>query len=300
VHPLNKDKDKVKIVSDNLLFQNYLVVFLDHLGQRKILEEISKLPTNSDEQQEFIQLIKETHGKVIVLREIFRDFFDESKKYRPNVNLIPPELQADFIALQKSEEYYYPMSDSGIIAVPLMNNDDNCKAINGVYSAFTVTSGIGLMALSCKVPLRGGLDVGIAAQIENNEIYGPGLASAYKIESEISEYPRFVIGHELIHYLKFVYNQQCTTRSGFYAKEIAKLCWQMIVRDSDGRYMLDFLGSKFKEVADEAIDSEVVKKALVFVQSQYEQFVTEKNEKLASRYYRLLNYFNSRLSVWGL
>ena len=41
------------------------------------------------------------------------------------------------------------MSDSGIIAVPLMNNDDNCKAINGVYSAFTVTSGIGLMALSC-------------------------------------------------------------------------------------------------------------------------------------------------------
>ena len=73
-------------MSDNLLFQNYLVVFLDHLGQRKILEEISKLPTNSDEQQEFIQLIKETHGKVIALREIFRDFFDESKKYRPNVN----------------------------------------------------------------------------------------------------------------------------------------------------------------------------------------------------------------------
>ena len=287
-------------MNDKLLFQNYLVVFLDHLGQRKILEEISKLPTNPDEQQKFSQLIKETYGKVIALREIFRIFFDESKKYRPNINLIPPELQKEFISLQKSEEYYYPMSDSSVIAVPLMNNDENCKAINGVYSAFTVTSGIGLLALSCKVALRGGLDVGIAAQIENKEIYGPVLASAYKIESEISEYPRFVIGHNLIHYLKWVDNQQCTTPSGVYAKDIVKLCWKMIMRDSDGRYMLDFLGSTAREVAGEALDSEVVKNALAFVKFQYEQFVTEKNEKLASRYYRLLNYFNWRLSVWGL
>jgi len=287
-------------VNDNLLFQNYLVVFLDHLGQRKILEEISELPTSPDEQQKFIQLIKETHGKVSALRGIFRRYFDESKKYRPNVNLVPPEFQEEFIALQKSEEYYYPISDSGVIAVPLMNNDENCKAINGVLSAFTATSNIGLLSLSCKVALRGGLEVGIATQIEPKEIYGPGLARAYYIESEISEYPRFVIGHELIHYLKWVESQQCTTRLGSYAKEIAKLCWQMIIRDTDGRYMLDFLGAKVKEIAGNSIDSKDVKNALAFVKSQYEQFVTEKNEKLASRYYRLLNYFSSRLTVWGL
>jgi hypothetical protein len=287
-------------MNDNLLFQNYLVVFLDHLGQRKILEEISKLPTSPDEQLKFSQLIKETHGKVIALREIFRRFFDESKECRPNINLVPSEFQEEFIASQKSEEYYYAMSDSGVIAVPLMSNDENCTAINGVYSAFVATSGIGLLSLSCKVALRGGLDVGIAAQIENKGIYGPGLASAYKIESEISEYPRFVIGHELIHYINWVDNQQCTTRLGIIAKETAKFCWQMIIRDSDGRYMLDFLGTKAKEIVGESIDSEIVKNALAFVKSQYEQYVTEKNEKLASRYYRLLNYFYSRLSVWGL
>ena len=78
-------------MNDNLLFQKYLVVFLDHLGQRKILEEISELPTSADEQQKFIQLIKETHGKVSALRGIFSKYFDESKKYRPNVNLVPSE-----------------------------------------------------------------------------------------------------------------------------------------------------------------------------------------------------------------
>jgi hypothetical protein len=287
-------------VNDNLLFQNYLVVFLDHLGQQKILEKISELPTSADEQRNFIELIKETHGKVIALREIFRKYFDESKEYRPNANLVPSEFQEEFIASQKSEEYYYAMSDSGVIAVPLMSNDENCTAINGVYAAFAATNGIGLLSLSCKVPLRGGLDVGIATKIENKEIYGPGLASAYYIESEISEYPRFVVGHELIHYIRWVESQQCATRLGIIAKQTAKLCWQMIIRDSDGRYMLDFLGAQAKEIAGESIDSEVVKNALAFVKSQYEQFVTEKNEKLASRYYRLLNYFNLRLNVWGL
>jgi len=287
-------------VSEDITFQYYLVVFLDHLGQRQILRQVADLPTNDDEKHEFISLMKETLGRVSVLRDSFKQFFDGAKNYKTNVNLVPPEFREEFVASQKSEAYFYGMSDSVIIAVPLMGTDENCTAINGVYSAFAATCGIGLLSLSAKVVVRGGLDVGVATTIDDKEIYGPGFERAYYIESQLAEYPRFVLGRELINYIMGVESQQCSSRLGLVAKEIAQFCKKMIIRDSDGRYMLDFLGAKAKEVAGESIDSKIVKNALDFAKSQYEQFSKENNEKLASRYYRLLRYFDSRLTVWGI
>jgi len=287
-------------VNEDITFQYYLVVFLDHLGQRQILRQIADLPTNDDEKHEFISLMKETLGRVSVLRDSFKEFFDGAKNYKTNVNLVPPEFREEFVASQKSEAYFYGMSDSVIIAVPLMGTDENCTAINGVYSAFAATCGIGLLSLSAKVVIRGGLDVGVATTIDDKEIYGPGFERAYYIESQLAEYPRFVLGRGLINYIMGVESQQCSSRLGLVAKEIAQFCKKMIIRDSDGRYILDFLGAKAKEVAGESIDSKIVKNALDFVKSQYEQFSKENNEKLASRYYRLLRYFNSRITVWGI
>jgi len=287
-------------VNEDILFQYYLVVFLDHLGQRKILRQISGLPTSDDEKPEFYSLIRETLGRVSVLRDSFKQYFDGEKNYKTNVNLVFPEHREEFVASQKSEAYFYGMSDAVIIAVPLMSTDENCTAINGVFSAFAATCGLGLLSLSAKVVIRGGLDVGVATTIEDKEIYGPAFERAYYIESQLAEYPRFVVGHELISYIMGVENQQCSSRLGLVAKEIAQFCKKMIVRDSDGRFMLDFLGNKAKEVSGESIDSEIVNNALDFVKSQYEQFSKENNEKLASRYYRLLRYFNSRLTVWGI
>ena len=248
-------------VSEDLLFQNYLVVFLDHLGQRKFLRQIAGLPINDNEKQKFISQITNTLGKVSVLRNSFKQFFDGAKNYKTNVDLVPKELRDEFVESQKSDAYFYGMSDSVIIAVPLMSADENCTAINGVYSAFAATCGIGLLSLSAGVVIRGGLDVGIATPIEDKEIYGPGFERAYYIESQLAEYPRFVVGHELINYIMWVESEQCSTRQGLVAKEIAGFCKKMIIRDSDGRYMLDFLGTKAKEVAGESIDFGIVNKA---------------------------------------
>jgi len=74
-----------------------------------------------------------------------------------------------------------------------MSNDENCPAVNGIYSAFVATCGIGLLSLSVKVPMRAGLDVGVATKIDDNEIYGPGLERAFYLESQLAEYPRFIV-----------------------------------------------------------------------------------------------------------
>ncbi len=283
-----------------MVFQHYLIVFLDILGQRSILREIRDLPTNEEEKEVFLDKIRQTVGKVDRLRNAFSDFFKASSSHIPNTDLVPPEHREEFIASQKSEVYFYSFSDSIIVAVPLMSDDENCTAINGVYSALVATCGIGFISLAATIALRAGLDVGIGTKIEGQEIYGPALERAYFIESNLAEYPRFVVGKELINYLLWVENQQCKTRLGLVAKDMAKFCREMIIRDTDGRFMLDFMGEKSKETADNSIDTEVVNLAYDFVVSQHQKYVKAENDKLSSRYFRLLNYINSRKRIWGV
>jgi hypothetical protein len=285
---------------DQLLFQNYFVAFLDVLGQRRGLREIKDLPTNDREKGDFIKKLQDTFGKVDALRGGFRNYFETAESQPPDTSLVPPEYRDEFVASQKSEAYFYGFSDSIIIAVPLMSKDENCTAMNGVFSTLVATGGISLIALSTKVALRGGLDVGVAAQIEGKEIYGPALERAYFLESNLAEYPRFLVGKELFTYLHWVENQQCRTRQGVIAKNLAKFCKEMIVQDTDGRPMLDFLGERAREAADNSIDAEVVRSARDFVIAQYKACLDNENHKLSSRYFRLLKYINSRAKRWGV
>jgi len=288
-------------MQDNFLFQHYLVVFFDHLGQRENLRKITGLPTNEIEKQKFIEITKESIGRVLHIRNAFKNYFEAAASYTPNVNFVPSEHQDEFLSSQKKAAVsFYGISDAIIIAVPLMSTDENCAAINGIRDAFVATCGIGLLSLSVHVPMRAGLDVGVATQINNKEIYGPALESAFYLESKLAEYPRFLIGKELINYLLWVENQKCNTRIGEVAKETAKYCRQMVIQDTDGRYMLDFLGEKIKEASEDVIDPNLVASAFNFVIEQYKKYLKDENDKLASRYYKLLRYFQSRKSIWGI
>jgi hypothetical protein len=286
---------------DNFLFQHYLVVFFDHLGQRENLRKITGIPTTEAEKQKFIEITKESIGRVLNIRDTFKNYFESGRSYKPNVNLVPLEHREEFLASQrKANLIFYGISDAVLIAVPLMSNDENCSAVNAVHNVFVATCGIGLLSLSIGVPMRAGLDVGVATEIDDKEIYGPALESAFYLESKMAEYPRFLVGKELINYLLWLENQKSETRIGLVAKGAAKFCREMIIQDTDGRYMLDFLGNKIKEVSDGVIEKKLVADAFEFVISQHKKYSKEEDETLASRYYRLLRYFHSRKNIWGL
>jgi len=117
----------------DLLFQHYLVVFVDILGQRRSLREIKELPTNDTEKDGFIKKIQATIGKVNVVRKAFRSVFDAAESHTPDTNLVPPEHREEFIASQKSEVYFYGFSDSIIIAVPLKVFNPQGKPIGHIH-----------------------------------------------------------------------------------------------------------------------------------------------------------------------
>ena len=286
--------------NEEIVAQHYLVVFLDVLGQRSILRGIKNLPTNEDEEKDFIEKIKKTYGAVTALRQGFKNYFEGMKSHIPDVIRVAPGLREEYFAAQKCEAYTYSFSDSVIIAVPLLNKDDNCTAINGVFSALLAVAGACTLAFATGICLRGGLDVGVAMPIEGEEIYGPALERAYLLESNLAEYPRFVVGHELMQYLDWVEQQQSQTNLAKISKHIATICKKMVIRDTDGLLMLDFLGPITKETMDQSISTDEIQKAMNFILSQHKKFFELENHKLASRYYRLLKYFSSRAELWGI
>lgn len=60
--------------------------------------------------------------------------------------------------------------------------------------------------MASKKAFRAGVEVGLGTELDNGEIYGPVLYKAYELESKVAEYPRIVVGKELINYLTTLVN----------------------------------------------------------------------------------------------
>jgi hypothetical protein len=146
-------------------------------------------------------------------------------------------------------------------------------------------------------PLRGGIDVGIGVEFDRGDLYGPVLVSAYELESKVAQWPRIAVGKGLVPYLRWL-------SSGGYGGELsrgeARLADQMLAMvgpDVDGQVVLDYLGKTFR--AHVNIDRALIAKAFAFVNSEYERFVGSGDEKLASRYRQLGEYFEKRRYLWA-
>jgi len=286
--------------NNNLIFQEYLVIFFDLLGQRESLRKITSIPGSEPEKAEFLELVKKSVGRVLLLRHAFKSYFDSATEYVPNTAIVAPEYRQEFVESQKVNFHHYGLSDAIVIAVPLMNENENCTPINGVFSALTATCAIALIALSIKIPARAGIDVGVGVQIDDREVYGPALERAVRIEGQLAEYPRLVVGRELLAYLNWVENQKYQTRLGEIAANMAKLCRKLMVQDTDGQIILDYLGKNINEVFENNIEKEIVLNAWDYVKDQHIKNVEQNNERLASRYFRMSRYFKSRLHLWGI
>lgn len=286
--------------NNDLIFHDYLVIYYDLLGQREVLRKITGIPILESEIGQFQELVRNSVGRVLKIRRAFKNFFNATLAHVPNTNLVPPEHRQEFIESQKTNLHYFGLSDAIVIAVPLMKENENCTPINGIFSALTATCGIMLLALSQKIPCRAGIDVGVGVQIDDREVYGPALERAVRIEAELAEYPRLVVGRELLEYLSWVENQKYQTRLGEIAVNMAKQCKNLMVQDTDGRIILDYLGNNIREVFENTIEKEIVLNARNYIKEQQKKHLDEGNEKLWSRYFRMSQYFRSRLDSWGI
>lgn len=272
----------------------YLVAFLDVLGQREKFRGL-QLPKSPEEQASVGEVLRQTAGFVVELREQFQRQFVAFENGLANLRQQTKEpVRPSFVSF----------SDTFVTSVPLWSKDGN-ELINvvTVCSALLAASAVMLTSLASRHALRGGIDVGLATEIAPGEIYGTALERAYMLECREAQYPRIVIGQELWNYLnvaiKYFNNQK--TPEGKAIAAVIKKSIEMIATDCDGKKILDYLG----KVTVEYAGNERAKYAAHMVRPSYDFVLTEQKRvsadaKLAPRCKLLCQYFESRLALWGL
>lgn len=142
-----------------------------------------------------------------------------------------------------------------------------------------------LAMLAKGIPLRGGIDIGIATVSSDGQIYGRALSKAHELESSVAQSIRIVIGQELVDLLDIATS---VSQNEFY--DDAKFCRLFIKKDTDGVYILDYLAKPFHTLADFA---SLASKTKIFLESENNKFRKCGDYKTASKYDKAIKHFES-------
>ena len=282
----------------------HVVAFLDLLGQQDALRKITALP-NHEKQEEvhaFKSNVKKFYEPLKSLRRWFADSIKSFMEGGINTNTLEPKDQELLRIIRSTPIFYRNFSDCVIIHIPLRDGIAKipCRAIYGLLGATAITF------LSCMAhgwDIRGGIELGLAMDIDKDEIYGPALARAYNIESKVANYPRIVIGKELIRYLKLIegVGSDATFSMDDKANGLAaKKSMEMLALDDDGHVIVDYLGNHIRNILPHEKIVQIVHQAYNFIIKESIRHQESQNSKLAFRYTLLRNYFESRLPDWGI
>jgi hypothetical protein len=127
-------------------------------------------------------------------------------------------------------------------------------------------------------------------------LYGPVISNAYELESKVAQYPRIVVGQRVVDFLEA--RLADTSDDPFTrANHVwAGLCRGMLFKDVDGCWIVHYLGEAFQFSVTHTNHRFYHDKARAFVVDQLDTHRKAKNDKLASRYGQLLNYFDAHPS----
>ena len=278
----------------HLRLGHHLVVFLDVLGQRERFKALF-LPKTPEQAATVAEVLRQTAGFVLETRKGFEEQFTAFESGMTNLRKHTSEsVHPKFVGF----------SDSFVTSVPLRSEGNSLIPIISVSSALSAAAVTMLTSLASKHPLRGGIDVGLATEIGSGEIYGTALERAYLLESKEASYPRILIGDELWIYLNVALDnfQVQTTPEAKSIVTIIRKTMKLIAIDSDGKRILDYLGSVIAEIPGtvDKFREEMVKPAYEFVISEQKRMNKGDNPKLIARYQALRQYVESRLRLWNL
>jgi hypothetical protein len=272
---------------------HYLVALIDILGQKEKLLELKDLPAFPEEHKRFIETLKDTYGVVETFRNAFDTFFQrflsDSSKGFP----LPAPLRQQFADLRVTSVKTQRFADTVIVYASLRTDAGNVP-LNGVFAALLACSSTFLATLAGGFPCRGGIDIGLAAELHEGEIYGPALNSAYDLERRVAQYPRIVVGQGVIDYLNQYAKVQGDDTMAKYMRALAQRCLALLAKDDNGHPFLDVLGEGHKNVVGSDVLKDIIPEAYAFVVEQAKQAEKNDDRKLASRYALLRQYFEAR------
>ena len=280
--------------SGNYKAFNYCVSFIDLLGQRNAAKGQGLLPSISSkaEDEAFQNSISDNVGGILQLQ---RDVEELDKVLSPDPN--SPFRQAlsdeekivwDEMQLAAVKTQYW--SDGFVKFVCLGNQEIKCP-VKGAFEIFCTAGYFCMLGLVKHRPVRGAIDIAWGMEIRPGELYGPAIVRAYELEREVAQYPRIVVGQEVIRYLEAHKANAGKEPEILANRDFAKRCLNMLVQDDDGHWILHYLGDEFRSSVTYEHHNHLYEKARNFAIQQLEKHRQLRNTKLAFRYSQLLAYF---------
>lgn len=283
---------------------NHVVAFVDILGQKVAFEQSPEILRSDVDGDSLTQTLQQTLGKVQKVHMLFKSFYESQQKSNPSwVQELSPPKKEQYIKLQGSPVKSQYFSDSIIFYASLVNSEGqiNLRSIAGILSAITVCMRI---SFAKGIFFRGGVEIGWATVDPKIGIYGRVLNEAYKLESTVAQYPRIVVGDELLKFIKLINQVENNDVVDKVNTELARRCKSLLCEDNDGRIIIDFLGNGIHNFlsAERTTDHphlqefhKYIKGGLEQVVTEWERFKKEKNTTLAFRYQLLMDYYSKRL-----
>jgi len=280
----------------------YVIGVFDILGQsRKLRSPMGFSPETKVAEQAMIRNLRATAGAVDQFRQLFRrQFTQRQQTFEQDAAAVPEAQRATFRAALAPRILTWGMSDTQCVAVPLEAGSGAVGAMAtfaDVRRSLQVVALTWLVSLAEGVPFRGGIELGSAVRMRENDIYGKALIDAYHLESKVAKWPRIVVGETLVGALRDASQDPDVAFRG--AAMFAEQCCSMLRQDVDGHTAVDVLADGVWSTLEHrrSLRNEFVR-AHSNVRSQLRSHQEAGCTKLISRYGTLLAYFDEYAPIW--
>lgn len=282
------------MASDTLHLCDYAVMFIDLLGQRAEMPG-RHLPTDP---KEALALVKKSVGRIVGTQNNFQKFYEAYSSGESMYLHLPQEIQKTVPDMAPGELKWQRFSDGLVVYAPLGPGVIK-SPVNSIFGMLIAAGYHCLIGLAAKSPVRIGIDAAWGVEYRPGELYGAALAYSYDLESKVAKWPRVVVGDGIVGYLRHYSQSNGSNLSSKHRKEMANICLNLFSVDTDGQTILHYLGNSFSEATRYKLDSEVIGKAIEYIQSQLQHWMENGDNELAHRYKQLSRYFTSHANTTG-
>jgi len=287
------------------------------MGQKQQIEALRQPPASSEDCQSLIEALRNTVGRIMCLRQAFRDSFEAMSQ--PNApgalhELLTDKQREDMAQLRRLGLHTCSLSDTLVAFAPLAAAG-SLPSMHGIFAVLHACAHVILAGMAYDLAIRGGVEVGWAVEFTDpahkrcgvGEIYGAPLSDADTLESEVARWPRIVVGTELVKMLEANAKANASDTHGVCNREWAKACRELVFRDVDGAHALDYLGKAVAEMQErQATPSDLRQVAAAVLRGRervvenHKRSCDEGQHKVALGYAVLRDYYESRLRlpVW--
>jgi hypothetical protein len=282
--------------SSALKVANYCLAFIDLLGQCNAAQGQSLVPTitSDEEKQAFMAILRSSVGQIAGLQDSAEQMFRAMERVTSSDlrERLPNSKKSTWDQSRRTRVVTQHWSDGLAMFVSLGESSIKCK-VSGIYRLLVTCGALCFIGLAKRQPLRGAVEIAWGVELNPGEIYGPVVARAYELESQIAQYPRIIIGPEVVNFLQqYAKPHGCDDFSRI-DQAMAQVCLGMLWRDADGYNVLHYLGLGFRDAVTAGQHEDLYRRAKRFVVDQHEEHLKAANQKLTARYARLLRYFDT-------